>query len=594
MCGISGIYSYNSTSIVDKVELKKITNYMENRGPDSRGLWINKNNKIGFGHRRLSIIDTSDKGSQPMYDSQSGNYIVFNGEIYNYLEIRRGLEKNGCIFQTNSDTEVLLKLYNQKKEKMLTMVRGMFAFSIWDEQSQSLFLARDTIGIKPLYYSNTGKVFRFASQVKALIFGGNIKQTPNPAGHAGFFTWGYVPEPHTMYKEIKALPAGHWMRINSGSGAGAPILFDSVSDRIVNSNLPLYISSKSDAIEYASDLIKESIEAHLVSDVPVGVFLSSGMDSSMLASNAVYKNKDVKTITLGFKEYKNTKDDEVPLAEELAGILGTNQKTIYISEKDFQINKANLLHSMDQPSIDGVNSWFVARAARLSGLKVALSGIGGDEILGSYPSFIDVPKIYNKFGKISKFRNFGRIVRSISSPILKSFTSPKYAGLIEYGGSLEDAYLLRRSLFMPWELSSVMDPDMVREGWKEIYSDLIIGNSTRDVTNDRLSITSLEASMYMKNQLLRDADWAGMSHSVEIRTPFADIELISKVSSVFTAYPDINKQQVSKVVSKILPKKVLNRDKSCFSTPVRKWMQHEMGNQKRGLRSWASYIYKQF
>lgn len=593
MCGIAGIYAYRPESPpVSREELLRIRERMVSRGPDGSGLWMSPDNRIGLAHRRLAIIDLSESGAQPMLDPESGNQIVFNGEIYNHRILRVALESAGYHFRSNSDTEVLLKLYAIHGQDMLGKLRGMYAFAIWDARAQSLFMARDPLGIKPLYYADDGKTLRFASQVKALLKGGAIVATPEPAGHVGFFIWGSVPEPYTLYKHIRALPAGHWLRV-SHSGATVPVCFDSVSKRLaIARQSPLYLPDR-EALAHIAEATLASIRAHQLADVPVGVFLSSGLDSAMLAATAA-QSGEVRTITLSFDEYQGTANDEAPLAEELARQLSAHHSTVRITAADFHADRAALLDAMDQPSVDGVNTWFVAKAAASRGLKVALSGLGGDELFASYPSFEQVPRMQQRLAGIANVPGLGKAFRLVSAPLLKRLTSPKYAGLLEYGGSLGGAYLLRRGLYMPWELPEIMDPDMARAGWQQLNTLPTLAGITVGIAPSRLAISALEMSCYMKNQLLRDADWAGMAHALEIRVPFADIELIAGTAPVFAAAPHLQKRQVAEVVADQLPPWFLQRGKTGFSMPVRDWQETDAVLNKRGLRGWSQSIYKKF
>lgn len=357
------------------------------RGPDGAGLWLSPDHRLGLGHRRLTIIDLTEAGAQPMSTADGRFHLVFNGEIYNYLELRRQLEARGHRFRSNSDSEVLLHLYAQRGAAMVHALRGMFAFAIFDQANQSLFLARDPFGIKPLYYADDGLTLRFASQVKALLKSGHVDRTPAPAGHVGFYLWGHVPEPHTLFKGIKALPSGATMLIDR-KGRRAPEAYFSPSEALASATeQPLNLAPE-EAMERVAAAVRDSLLHHLIADVPVGVFLSSGLDSTVLTALASQMgNGDLHTVTLGFEEFRGTPNDEAPLAELVAQRLGTTHQTRWVSKADFEANLEPLLEAMDQPSIDGVNTYFVSRAAAASGMKVALSGVGGDELFGSYSSF---------------------------------------------------------------------------------------------------------------------------------------------------------------------------------------------------------------
>src|SRR5438105_1800843 len=349
MCGIVGIYAYREPAPpVDSAELLRIRDHMLRRGPDGAGLWMSQDRRIGFGHRRLAIIDLSESGAQPMA-SADGRYVVtFNGEIYNYRELRAELERGGRTFRSHSDTEVLLHLYAEHGERMVDNLRGMYAFGIWDSVERTLFLARDPLGIKPLYYANDGKTFRFASQVKALLAGGAIDAAPEPAGSVGFLLLGSVPEPYTIYRHIRALPAGSSMCIREGAVSTPRSFFD------VRETLLAAQHSGADLTQMHAifaDAVRDSVRAHLVADVPVGVFLSAGIDSGTITGLAAEAGaRDLHTLTLGFDEFRGTANDEVPLAGEVARHFGTTHHKERISRADFEELLPDILEAMDQPS----------------------------------------------------------------------------------------------------------------------------------------------------------------------------------------------------------------------------------------------------
>lgn len=591
MCGIAGIYSYHEHSPpVDQAELMRIRERMIPRGPDGAGLWVSDDQRVGLAHRRLAIIDLSPAGAQPMHDPESGNWIVFNGEIYNHAELRTQLNQEGVVTCSHSDTEVLLKLYAHKGPAMLNMLRGMYAFAIWDARKRQMFLARDPFGIKPLYIADDGKMLRFASQVKALLVG-QVDTSPEPAGHAGFLLWGSVPEPYTLYRGIRALQPGHWLLVADGA-VGQPVCFNSPAR-----GLRQIVSAKPDeteaALQQIAKAVRESVAAHMVADVPIGVFLSAGLDSTMLAACAASLG-NLRTLTLGFEEHKGSIYDEAALAGEVAQSLDAQHNLHRISSVDFAHDRELLLAAMDQPSIDGINTWFVAKAAAQQGLKVALSGIGGDELFGSYPSFRQVPKLSNALHGFTGAPLLGRMVRKGLSPISSVLPSPKYAGLLEYGGSLEGSYLLRRSLFMPWEIGSLMDPDMAAAGLKELDTLACMRASREGIDSDRLAISAFEMQWYMKNQLLRDADWAGMAHSLEIRVPFVDMTLLGQFVEIPSLDPTREKRTIARTVAPLLPEAVLNRPKTGFSVPIHQWLNPDAPHTISNHREWAQVLYQTF
>ena len=594
MCGIAAIFNYRDSSPTDRAEMQRYLAYMQRRGPDGQGQWSSPNNAVSLGHRRLAIIDLSDNGIQPMTSLSGRSVITFNGEIYNYKELRADLEARGHTFRSASDTEVLLELYEEYGQAMVDKLRGMFTFALWDHTKRGLFIARDHLGIKPLYYSDNGKTFRLASQVKALLAGNAIDTAPNPAGHVGYFLWGHIPDPYTLYKNIHALPAGSsgWIDARGPreikTFCHLPDIFASAEGR---AGCP-----QPAALDELREILLDTVKHHLIADVPVGVFLSAGLDSTTLAALSAEAGGNLRTVTLGFNEFRGTANDETRLAELAAEHYHADHKTIWITKKDFQANYDRLIHAMDQPTCDGVNSFFISAAAQAAGLKVALSGLGGDELFGGYPSFWEIPPTVRSLSFFRLLPLAGSGFRRVTAGLLKRYTSPKYAGLLEYGGTYGGAYLLRRGMFMPWELPEILDPEIVREGWKELQTMTILDETTRGIASPHLRISALEMSWYMRNQLLRDTDWASMDHSLEIRTPLVDIEVLRAVAPLLVSASPPTKQDMARTPRPELPGAIFNRPKTGFSVPVRDWLVQEnveMGRD-RGLRGWAKLVYNQF
>ncbi len=354
--------------------------------------------------------------------------------------------------------------------------------------------------------------------------------------------------------------------------------------------------TKQERQEGLREALIDSVKHHLIADVPVGIFLSAGMDSTTLVALAseIDKKNRVNTVTLGFREYIDTHDDETPLAALAADRYSASHRTIWVSKDDFHDNLDQMLNDMDQPSIDGVNSYFVCMAAKKAGLKVALSGLGGDELFGSYPSFRQVPKIARLFRPFSGMTGFGRGLRAISAPVLRHFTSPKYAGMLEYGGSYSGAYLLRRGLFMPWELPEVLDREMMKQGLDELRTLTRLDESISDIENAHLRVSALELQWYMRNQLLRDMDWASMAHSLEVRVPLVDINLLRALGPLLSSGDPPDKRDLASSPKEPLPAEIMNRGKTGFSVPTREWIAKEQDIFKeRGLRGWARHIYGQ-
>lgn len=595
MCGIAGIYSKNGRQ-VDLDELTRMRDRMANRGPDSKKNWINQDGFVGLAHRRLAIIETSDLGMQPMHDC-NGNAIVFNGEIYNFKELREELKLHNKHFRTDSDTEVLLHMYSVFGELMLEKLRGMFAFAIYDVSKGSLFLARDPLGIKPLYYSESHSGFKFASQVNALLAAECIDSSKSPAGHVGFLLMGYIPDPFTFYRGINSLSAGHCMVVQKNNKTSIKKYFD-MRDLIIfsESEENSFYGSREAGIKKIVNALKSSVKAHITADVPVGVFLSSGIDSTAIAV-CVNDIADLRTITISFEEFKGSVNDEAPLAEFIAARLNSCHQTKRVYSSEFSQERDNILAAMDQPSTDGVNTWFAARAAIQENLKVMLSGLGGDEILGSYPSFRDVPRIVRYCNLFAWQPILGRYLRILLSPLIAYISSPKYAGIMEYGSTYGGAYFLRRALFMPWELTKFLGTSFIRDGLRQLDIVNTFNASIAGIKSSRLKVSALEIQWYMKNQLLRDSDWASMDHSLELRTPLVDVYFIKECLPVLIKYPDIKKSEIIMSIDPLIGANLINNPKTGFSTPIKEWLiktDKNLKNQKHSSKDWARKIYEKF
>ncbi len=589
MCGIAAIFAYSASAprvVVD--ELLKINQAMIRRGPDGGNYWISNDSCIGLAHRRLAIIDPDSRANQPMVVDQR-YWITFNGEIYNYQALRTALMAEGIAFATGSDTEVLLRLYERDGAEMVHKLRGMFALVIWDNFERKLFMARDAFGIKPLYFSDDGRTVRAASTVKALRAGGHAGDCgPDPAGHVGFFLFGSVPEPHTLYADIEALPAGHTLTIR-----------DDGRRRLVAYFNPRDVLAAPHDCSLAVDLrhhLLDSVRHHFVADVPVGLFLSAGIDSACITALASEcQQSDLRTFTLGFEEFVNSKRDEVPLAQLIAKHYKTTSQVEWVARLHFDDALPDIISSMDQPTIDGVNTYFIARAAARSGLKVALSGLGGDEIFAGYDTFCRVPSLSRCLGWIPGLSTLGKGLRVVAAPLMGSMINRKYLSLFEYGGSTAGAYLLGRGLFLPWELPDLMDPDFAAEGWRQLEPLVRLEDTIAGLSSAENRVRLLEICFYMRNQLLRDADWAGMAHSLEIRVPLVDVALFKALAPMLGTDISPTKQDLAATPLSALPPDVRYKRKTGFFVPVERWLnQAENGisdNSQSGLRGWAKRVY---
>jgi asparagine synthase (glutamine-hydrolysing) len=550
---------------------------MANRGPDGVGAWISAGCEIGLGHRRLAILDLSNAGLQPMSTPDGRYWIVFNGEIYNFRQIRSDLEAQRITFRTGTDTEVILLLYAHRGEAGLAELRGMFAFALWDQVGRRLLLTRDPNGIKPLFYSVTRGHLRFASQVKALLTSPAVSTRLAPAGLVGFLLWGSVPEPFTLYESISLLPAGHLLEVSEGRLLGPrplPML-----------KIPPALGGQS-----PSDAVRDSVRAHLVSDVPVAVFLSAGLDSAMVAALACdAMGSPPLAVTLRFAEFAGTAADEGPLANEVARLLGLPHVAKFISREEFLEVWPDIVRAMDQPSIDGVNCYLVCRAAREVGVKVALGGVGGDELFGGYPSFHQVGALIPWITGLRRVPGLQRLWPALTSRLLSE--KPKIAGMLRYGGTAAGGYFLRRGLFLPHELPALLGRESAAEGLARYDPELALERTLRSapecVFGDAWrEVQLLETTQYLRNQLLRDSDWASMAHGLELRTPLVDAWLQGQIQdSGFEPARSKGKASVVSCVAPHLPANVLQRRKSGFSVPTVRWLGMVGGGGAAGLGS---------
>ncbi len=593
MCGINGIFAYaTGAPNVDRDEVIATRECMRSRGPDAAEAWIFNDQRVGLGHRRLAIIDLSPGGSQPMRRGEL--VIVFNGEIYNYRELRADLEKRGRTFTSHSDTEVLLALYEEAGEAMLRRLRGMFAIALWDGRNRRMFLARDPYGIKPLFYADDGKTFRFASQVKALIAGGHVDRTFDPAAAAGFFLRGTVPEPFSMYRSIRALPAGSFAFVD-GNGMSEPQQYFSIAATLRDAVEARTEFSDEQRREEVHDAVLESVRYHMVADVPVGAFLSAGLDSTTLVALAREGGAtDLQTMTLRFEEYRGRDNDEAPLASLVASQYGVPHTIRDLTLADFKVELPRIFAAMDQPSVDGLNSYFISKAASEMGLKVALSGTGGDELFGGYTSFRDIPRWMPITKVLSRVPRLGEGVRRINSSLarMSRHVSPKMGEILRYGSSYAGAYLVKRGRFLASELPEVLGPEIAEEGLRRLdLLNLIERTVTPDPGSPFARVAALESSLYLRNQLLRDMDWASMAHSLEVRVPLVDAHLLERLAPVLVTRREHGKQLLASAPRLPLPAAVRQRRKTGFTLPIKEWLTPE-GRMEHGKRSWARKVYE--
>jgi asparagine synthase (glutamine-hydrolysing) len=433
-----------------------------------------------------------------------------------------------------------------------------------------------------------------ASQVKALIAGGRVDRRFDPAAAAGFFLRGTVPEPFTMYRAIRALPAGSYCYID-GNGASEPVQYFSIAATLRDAVENARTVSEDERRAVVHDAVLESVRYHMVSDVAVGAFLSAGIDSSAVVALARESGaEDMQTMTLRFEEYRGRDNDEAPLAASVARRYGVRHTTRDLSLADFKAELPRIFAAMDQPTVDGLNSYFISKAAADVGLKVALSGTGGDELFGGYTSFRDIPRWMPITSRLSRVPGLAQGVYKLNSALARRsrHISPKMGEILRYGSSYAGAYLVKRGRFLASELPDVLGREIAEEGLQRLD---ILGIIERVVTPDPgnpfARVAALESSLYLRNQLLRDMDWASMAHSLEVRVPLVDAHLLARLAPVLVTRKERGKQILANAPRPPLPDAVRARRKTGFTLPIKEWLRQE-GRVEFGKRSWARKVYE--
>ncbi len=583
MCGIFGILA-RKTQIPPTV-LEEATRSLAHRGPDDSGTVLLKETQpdpleIGLGHRRLAILDLSPLGHQPMQDPVSGNWIVFNGEIYNFRELRKELEGAGVEFKSHSDTEVILAAYRVWGESCLTRLGGMFAFALWDASRKRLLLARDPMGIKPLYYHQSNQNFIFASEVRTLLQTGLVPRKADPTGVLSYLEFGSVYEPWTIVEGVMAVPPGHVLTVADGSVSSReywnPLQASSRAESDASSGNGIATGDQLPAI------LRDAVLSHLVSDVPVGVFLSGGIDSSALVAVLSHNGVRANTFSLVFQEEEF---NEGRYSREVARRFGTEHHEIPVSQQDTLAVLPEALCAMDQPTIDGINTYLVSAKTRAAGVKVALTGLGADEMFAGYSNFRRVPKM-EMFSK-----RFGRLPRLARRPLSASVAlfagkhdrSRKLAELASGHDSMVHPYFLVRMLFGAAEREVLFGEgksgarhEDSEHALESVLRESIAQSSILDPVN---RVSYLESHFYMRNTLLRDSDFMSMAHGLELRVPFLDRALVEACFRI----PGERKLQGNSPKGLLLanlgvelPREIVNRPKRGFTLPFERWLRAEM------------------
>ena len=581
MCGLIALFGVATSA---QPGIRNALQHMHRRGPDGEGIWGEEG--VLLGHRRLAILDLDARAAQPMQSACGRYVIVFNGEIYNFRDLRRELEAAGEPLLTTSDTEVLLRLFAREGEAMLPKLHGMFAFVIWDKVARRAFAARDAYGIKPLYIARIPGGVALASQVKALLVTGLVSREPDPKGHAGFWMLGSVPEPHTCFRDIQSLPPGHCAWVESGNVHSIRCWHDiGEAWREPGDETP------EDVQEVVGEAVRESVARHLVSDVPVGVFLSGGIDSGALAGLMEAGARDLVGVTISFEEFAGSHQDEAPVAARLAAHYGIRHHIRRITREEFAADLPRILQAMDQPTIDGVNTWYASKAVAELGLKVVVSGVGGDELFQGYPSFRQLPRLVAGWRVAARVPG-ARALAGMAARVRASQTgNQRWRHAPDWARTIAGAWWLRRSVHAPEDLPALMGAELAREALRGFDPVEWVQAMTGPLAADpMLAIGQIESMCYLRNQLLRDSDWASMDHSVELRTPLVDAKLLQAVQGALPAFSGFpNKILLANAPRAALPHDIVIRPKTGFGIPVNRWLA-EAGRDTLGQLGWMQRI----
>ena len=564
MCGFCGILRFKGNIDVDPSMIARMSATLRHRGPDDAGIYVE--GQIGLGHRRLSIIDIAG-GHQPMKSHGLGplQVIVYNGEIYNYLTLRRELEGLGHTFRTASDTEVLLAAYREWGDNCIDRLRGMFAFAIWDEAKKVLFLARDRMGIKPLYYHLGKDVLVFASEVGAILASTMVHSALEESSLDSFLTLGYMPCPGTTFKDILKIMPGHTMTVDADGNVK--------TNRYWNFNRiePAQFSF-AEARDRLDALLMESVRMRLMSEVPLGVFLSGGLDSSAVtALMCRVGSQRVRTFSVGYEGHDE--DSELPFARKVADLFGTEHHEFILRPYDFLDSIPQMVRMAEEPLVEtpAIPLYQIAKEAKAHA-TVLLSGEGGDEVFAGY-------SLYRKMLDIDKFGIAGKLFASIPDSFLPGDKLKKYANwlsssvAVRYRGTSSDLTERIKGLFY--------SPEFLKYTQENNYLDETFHKWFEDVEQcDSLSqLLYVDSKTWLPDDLLLKADKMTMAASVELRVPFLDHKIVEFASSLPANYKIRNgdgKYILKKLMEKYLPKEIVYRKKMGFTVPTQRWFAKDL------------------
>jgi asparagine synthase (glutamine-hydrolysing) len=587
MCGIAGVVMPDRPITDPPALARRLAGALAHRGPDGEGVWTSPSSSVLLVHRRLAIIDPGPDGAQPMATPDLRHRVVFNGEIYNYRELRRELEARGERFATASDTEVLLRLIAREGPAALARVRGMFALACWDGVDRSLLLARDRFGIKPLYVAAVPGGLAFASELAALGAAGLADTKPSAAGVLAFLAWGSVPPPLTWRQGVEMLAPGTW-RIWRTAGRETHGVFADTRDGYRSDRR--HPMSEAALREAVGEAVRASVRAHLVADVPVGVFLSGGIDSSALVSAASSAGApDLQTFTVTFDDPTS----EALPARAVASAFGTRHRELRVDAAQVAADLPGILARLDQPTIDAVNSFYVSRAVAATGIKAVLSGTGGDELFGGYPSFARLPRAAAAKAAMGPLLPW---IAPLVGLALPARVRPQWQHFAVSNGGFAEAYRTQRGFVLPHELDGLVGPALRDASvWRDAREEVDAMERARlEPTageSPSASVARLESRLYLCSQLLRDIDVMAMAHGLEVRVPFVDHELAGAVWPELGFHPSLlnHKRLLHETLDRKLPDGIVDRPKQGFTLPFGRWIGGELAPFVRdGMQQLAS------
>lgn len=573
MCGIAGIVASELSVHEREAAISRMVQAQHHRGPDEHGRYSSGPATLGMA--RLAIIDPAN-GRQPMHSPDGRYSLVFNGALYNYRELQAELRAEGWEFRTNCDTEVLLAAYVSHGESCLPRLRGMFAFAIWDAREQRLFAARDALGIKPLYYARrTDGGIVFASELNAVLASGLVSREIDPASAAEYLAWFAVPAPRTIHRGIASLPPGQLLEINADGRVQCRTWWRLPAPQQPGKRARNY----SDFVHGLRAQLEDSIRAHRVADVPVGAFLSGGLDSTAIVGLMTRAGgAPLKTFSLIFEDGRYSERDAARLA---ARTFGTEHHEDVLTGARVAADLPRLLAAFDQPTGDGINTYYASRLAAAGGVKVALSGLGGDELFGSYPSFAQLPKL-RRF--LPWWQRLPTGLRASIVQRLRGSRGTRALKLADFLGSARDlhelAALQRRVFPEPRRLALLnadIRADAARLGPLHPRLDDFVAELLG--ADDFQIISAWELRTYMTDVLLRDSDVFSMAHSLELRVPFVDRPLLDWLwpqPDYFKQRDGTPKRALADAVADIVPATILARPKQGFTLPFAIWMRAEL------------------